>query len=273
MYAAVAMGFVRTAEELAAIERVISEPQFVSGERLTVEFLTDRETYERLLPPPLEPADAPLVVVGVGRWRSNCVGDYAGGSISLAARHQGVTGGFAVSMWMDSEPAIAFGRDVFGEPKKLASSNLFRDGGRVHAWIDRHGERLVAITGDLGDDLGPGETERVAFNYRSRPAAEGIGLDGPAVLTAARFTTTIRSRREGSGSVELTGTVHDPLDEIRVASVLRAEYQEHDLVARCEAVATVPAEAFLPYHYGRIDDILALNSAAAGFPHAASAAR
>jgi acetoacetate decarboxylase len=267
------MGFVRTAEEIAAIERVVSEPHFVSGERLTVEFLTDQETYERLLPPPLEPAEAPLVIAGVGRWRSNCVGDYAGGSISLAARHEGVTGSFAVAMWMDSEPAIVFGRDVFGEPKKLASSNLFRDDDRVHAWIDRHGVRLVAIAGDLGDELGPSETERVAFNYRSRPTAGGIGLDGPAVLTAARFTTTIRSRREGSGSVELTGTVHDPLDELRVASVLRAEYQEHDLVARCEAVATVPAEDFLPYHYGRIDDVLALNSAAAGAGHRATAVR
>jgi acetoacetate decarboxylase len=261
------MGFVKTADEIAAIERVLSEPRFVSGERLTVEFLTDPQTYERLLPPPLEPADAPLVVVGVGRWRSNCVGDYAGGSISLAARHEGVAGGFAVAMWMDSEPSITFGRDVFGEPKKLARSALFRDGRRVHAWIERHGVRLVDITGDLGDELGPGASERIAYNYRSRPAADGVGLDGPAVLTAARFATTIHSRREGSGRVALMGTVHDPVDEIAVVSVLRAEHQEHDLVARCEAVATVPAQDFLPYHHGRTDDLLALDTEAEGRPY------
>lgn len=246
------MGFVRSREEIAQLERVLSEPHFVAGRRLTIEFLTDPETYARLLPPPLEPAAAPLVVAGIGCWRSNCVGDYAGGSLSLAARHNGLEGGFAVTMWMDSEPAVVFGRDFFGEPKKLATSGLVRDGDRVHAWIERHGVRLVAIEADLGDELGASETERIAFNYRSRPA----------VLTATRFRTTIRSRCEGRGRVALTGTAHDPVDEIEVVSVLRAEYQEHDLVARCEPVATVPGEDFLPYHYGRSDDFLALDTAA-----------
>jgi hypothetical protein len=43
-------------------------------------------------------------------------------------------------------------------------------------------------------------------------------------------------------------------------SVFRAEYQEHDLVARCEPVATVPADEFLLYHYGRTDNFLALDT-------------
>jgi inosose dehydratase len=89
--------------------------------------------------------------------------------------------------------------------------------------------RLVEITAQVGDDLGPQETERVAFNYRSRPAANGVGLDGPAVLTEVRFATSIRRRREGSGTVALTGTVHDPVDEIPVVSLLRAELQRRGL--------------------------------------------
>lgn len=257
------MGFVRTAEELEALQRVLSEPRFTAGERLTVEFLTRPETYARLLPPPLEPAGAPLVIAGIGRWSSSCVGDYAGGSLSLAARYGDLAGGFAVAMWMDGEPSVAFGREVFGEPKKLARSDLVRRDDRVEAWIERHGVRLLTIGGDLGEDLGPGEAERVAFNYRSRAAADGVGLDGPAVLTAARFATTITTRREGAGFVALTGTRHDPVDEIEVVSVLRAEYQQHDLVARCEAIATVAGEDFLPYHYGRTDDYLALDTSAA----------
>jgi hypothetical protein len=74
------VGFVKTPEEIEAIERVLSEPRFVSGERLTVEFLTDSEVVERLLPPPLEMAHTPSVYATVGRWRSNCLGDFAGGS-------------------------------------------------------------------------------------------------------------------------------------------------------------------------------------------------
>jgi len=255
------MGFVKTTEEIAAIERAFREPHFVRGERFIVSFLTEPETYARLLPPPLRPADRPLVVVGIGRWRSNCVGDYAGGSISLAARYNGVDGGFAVAMWMDSEPAVAFGREVFGEPKKLASTNLFHSGDSAGAWIERNGVRLVHIEGELGADLGRTEQERIAFNVRSRTSVDGIGLEGPAVLTAATMRTVIRRRHEGRGRIELHGTVHDPVDELEVVSVLGSEYQQHDIIARCAAVATIPAAQFLPFHYGRTDNYAALDTA------------
>ncbi len=256
------MGFVKTAEEIAAIERAFSEPHFVHGERLVVSFLTDPTTYRRLLPPCFTVADRPLVSVGIGRWRSNCVGDYAGGSISLAVRHNGADGTYAIAMFMDSEAAVAFGRDVFGEPKKLGSSNLVHSGDRAWAWIDRGGVRLIEIAARLGDDLGPSESERIAYNIRSRPAANGIGLDGPAVLTAATFGATISLRREGPGAVALRGTAHDPIDELEVVSVVGAEYQQHDLVARCEAVDTVGAEEFLPFHYGRTDNFAILDTEA-----------
>jgi acetoacetate decarboxylase len=254
------MGFVKSAEEIVAIERVLSSPRFVHGERLTIEFLTEPGTVRRLLPPPLEPVDKPLVVAGIGRWQSNGVGDYAGGSIYLAARHGDVEGGFGLTMWMDTEAAVTYGRDLFGEPKKLASTNLFRNGGHFHGWVERHGTRLLDLRAELGEDLGPSQGSRTAFNFRSRSAPDGIGLDGPAVLTQATFDATVRSRREGIGSISLGATVHDPLDEIEVLSVVRAEYQEHDVAGRCRAVATVPADRFLPYHHGRADNWLALDT-------------
>jgi acetoacetate decarboxylase len=254
------MGFVKSAEEIVAIERVLSCPRFVHGERLTIEFLTEPSTVRRLLPPPLVPTDTPLVVAGIGRWQSNGIGDYAGGSLYLAASYRGVEGGFGLAMWMDTEAAVTFGRDLFGEPKKLASTNLFRTGSHFHGWVERHGTRLLDLDAELGEDLGPSQGARSAFNFRSRSAPDGIGLDGPAVLTQATFDATVRSRREGTGSISLGATVHDPLDEIEVLSVVRAEYQEHDIAARCRAVATVPADEFLPYHHGRADNWLALDT-------------
>jgi acetoacetate decarboxylase len=262
------MGFVKTAEEIATIEQAFAEPHFVSGERFLVSFLTEPSTYARLLPSCFTVGDQPLVTIGIGRWQSNCTGDYAGGSISLAVRHKGVDGSYAVAMWMDSEAAVAFGRDVFGEPKKLAATNLIHSGDYAQAWIERRGVRLVEIEADLDDDLGPSEIERIAYNIRSRPAAHGRGLDGPAVLTAATFRTKIKLRREGRGSVTLRGTPHDPVDEIEVVTVLGAEYQQHDIVARCEAVDTIPAHEFLPFHYGRTDNYAILDTEVRPFTRA-----
>lgn len=260
------MGFVKSQDELARIQAAFSQPEFVSGERLTVEFLTDPEIVERLLPPPLEPAGRPLVLANVGRWQSDFIGDYAGGSIYLACRHRGVDGGYPVVMYMDSEPCVTFGREVFGEPKRLARSFIFRRGEELHGYLERHGTRIIELRATLGDDAGPERVVGHAFNFRSRPAADGVGLEGPATLTRARFDTAKRVRREGTGTVTLRPTIHDPLDEIPVVEVLRATYEEHDISARCEAVDTVPGDVFLPYHYGRTDDWLALTRDAAAEP-------
>jgi len=257
------MSFVKTAAEIAQIERALARPEFVSGERLTVEFLTDPATVERLLPPLLEPSAAPLVLASVGRWQSNCVGDYAGGSIYLTARHGGVDGAYALAMFMDTEPSVIFGREVFGEPKKLAASAMFRRGNRFHGYLERHGTRLLELHAELGEDLGESALDAYAFNYKARPAANGIGLEGPVSLTRAHFQTTIKARREGTGSVQLRSTVHDPLAEIPVVSVVRAYHTEHDISARCETAGSVAAEQFLPYFHGRSDNWLALDSTAA----------
>ena len=232
---------------------VLTAPRFV-GEQLLVRFRTDPEVYRRLLPPPLEPADEPVAVAAVGRWSSNCVGDYAGGSVALTAVHAGDPGGFAVSMCMDTEAAVLFGREVFGEPKKLGTSGLVRDGSRVHGWIDRHGVRLVSLEAALGADEGRSDASRLAFNYRARTAADGVGLDGPAVLTRTTFTTRIDARFTGTGTVTLTSGPHDPAGQIPVRDVLGAEYQVHDLRASCVPATEVPAAEFLPFHLGRQDD-------------------
>ena len=86
------MGLVRTAEEIAAIQATLSAPRFPSAQMLSVSFLTRPEIVSRILPPPLEPADEPLVSAMVGRWRSNCVGDYDGGAIYVSATYDGIEG-------------------------------------------------------------------------------------------------------------------------------------------------------------------------------------
>ena len=88
----------------------------------------------------------------------------------------------------------------------------------------------------------------------------GSGLEEDAILTLATFHTTVHASRSGTGTVTLGATVHDPLDELRVVSVLGARFVECDIAAESRAVTTVPAEQFLPYHHGRHDDWSALDT-------------
>src|SRR5438093_5132072 len=125
------MGLVRTPEEIAAIEATLGAPLFTSAEMLSVEFFTRPETVRRLLPPPLAPTGEPLVTAMVGRWQSNCVGDYDGGAIYVAATYDGIEAAYVLAMYMSTDHAIVFGRDVFGEPKKQSASGLNRAGSRM----------------------------------------------------------------------------------------------------------------------------------------------
>lgn len=254
------MGYVKTAEEIAAIEHALSHPRFVNGEMLSIDFLTDREVVAQILPPPLQPADEPVLNAMVGRWQSNCVGDFRGGAIYVSARYGELAGSYVLAMWMDGDVPTIYGRDLFGEPKKLADSALHRRGHRYSGWVERHGVRLLELSGELPEELGSSQGEGVNFNFKARPAACGVGLQEDAILTVARFDTTVRTHRAGSGTLTLRGTVHDPLDELPIRSVLRASYIECDLIASCESVATVPADVFLPYHHGRHDDWSALDT-------------
>jgi acetoacetate decarboxylase len=257
------MGFVKRPDEMARIEHALTHPRFVNGEMLTVDFLTDPSVVEHILPPPLEPAAEPRVTAMVGRWQSNCVADFHGGAIYVAARHGDVEGDYVLAMFMDTDAATIYGRDLFGEPKKLAASALHRHGDMFSGWVERNGVRLIDLHGQLGTDLGPFEAEGVNFNFKARPAADGAGLEEDAILTQANFEVRAVAAREGAGSVVLRGTVHDPLDELPVRSVLRGAFMECDLIGSCRAVARVPAGVFAPYHHGRHDDWSALDTESA----------
>jgi acetoacetate decarboxylase len=193
----------------------------------------------------------------------NCVGDFFGGAIYVSARHDGIDGDYVLAMYMDNDIPMVYGRDLFGEPKKLATSNVYRHGDVFSGYVDRLGTRLIEIHAQLPTDLGAFEGEGVNFNFKARPAANGAGLEEDAILTRATFETRGIAAREGTGTLSLGGSVHDPLDELPIVSIQRAAFVECDLIASCQAVATTPADVFLPYHHGRHDDWSALDTESA----------
>jgi acetoacetate decarboxylase len=255
------MGFVKTPAEIARIEALLSEPRFGGAQMLSVEFLTDPEFVARVLPPPLEPVAEPRMRAMVGRWQSSCVGDFGGGTVYVTCAHEGLEGEYNLAQYMDGDAPAIFGRDVFGEPKKMARATLRARGPAMRGTIERRGVTLVTIEGELDRSGGPFEATRESYNIKSRPAASGYGLEEDAILTRAHYEIVGRVSREGEGRIALTGTVHDPLDEIPIREVLRATYFEGDLAAKVEVTARIPAAVFVPFHHGRNDDWSALASA------------
>jgi acetoacetate decarboxylase len=260
------VGFVKTAAEIARIEAVLAAPRFGGAQMLSVEFLADPDFVAAVLPPPLAPVAEPRMRAMVGRWQSNCVGDFAGGTVYVACAHDGVEGEYNLAQYMDGDAPTIFGRDLFGEPKKIATATLRARGSAMRGTIVRRGVPLILIEAELDRDNGPFEATRESFNVKSRPAADGRGLEEDAILTRAHYEIRGRVSREGDGRIGLAGTAHDPLDEIPVREVLRATWFEGDLAAKVAVAARIPAAVFAPLHHGRNDDWSAFAGAVGAAP-------
>jgi acetoacetate decarboxylase len=249
-----AMGFLKTHKEIQAIESRIRNPQFFDAKVLQVQYETYPEVVRSLLPPPLAPVESPTIFVRIGTYNSNCVGQFSGAGVYISAQLEGTVGVYVIGMYMDTDAAVIFGRETFGEPKKLADVRFSHTPQGVSGAITRHGVELIRVDAEVESDLGGGLRNSTAYNIKCWPSADGFGLQGDALLTATKFETTLRTNQACKGSLELGSTIHDPLSDLPITELIQVNYFEGDHSTSSRVVASIPADTFLPYAYGRNDD-------------------
>ncbi|GAA4550754.1 acetoacetate decarboxylase family protein [Pseudonocardia xishanensis] len=253
------MSFRQSVESIARINATLKNKR-LSGERIEVAFRSDPKVIASALPAPLEPSGNDRVTVRVTRWVTNYCGAFTMAGLYVDAAHDGLPGEYILSMFIDSyDAALLIGREGFGEPKKMASIDLFRSGNGFVGTVDRMGTRLMTLNVATGEDEGPSRGGGVLYSVKATLALGG-GLQEDALLLAQEVDVTSSENRRGAGAVTLGGTAHDPLDEFPVLEVLGASYAVSEMgeprpVAGGEHLrAVIPAEEFLPFHYGRLDD-------------------
>jgi acetoacetate decarboxylase len=98
--------------------------RFINREYLIITYRTDRETLERVVPKPLEIVDPIVKYEFIRMPDSTGFGDYTESGQVIPVRFQGEMGGYVHAMFLDDDPPIAGGRELWGFPKKLASPSL-----------------------------------------------------------------------------------------------------------------------------------------------------
>ena len=102
--------------------KILSEKEaaiIYDAQTITVVYETKPEIVERLLPPPLEPFDTPIVRVYIANFPStNFNITYKEGAMFLVCKYKGEIGVYTLSMPVDNDIAMVLGRDIFGYPKK-----------------------------------------------------------------------------------------------------------------------------------------------------------
>ena len=122
------------------------------SEAVTAVYETDPEIIAAMLPPPLEPGPEPLVRITITRVEMPGLPIFGAGWIGVQARHEDRLGEYPILMPMTTEQSLIGGREINGEPKKLAEVEVSRDGNHVSAHIARMGSVICEITGTVTGD-------------------------------------------------------------------------------------------------------------------------
>jgi acetoacetate decarboxylase len=254
---------VKSSDEIAAIQSLYSRAHFLGVRQLAVYFETTAEAIRELLPPPLEPAPDPLGAVLFSEvGNSNCMGAFNGGSVYLRARYQDIIGHYCVAAPRSTVEAVTVGREIFGEPTKLA--RVVFDTTNEHVWghAERHATRYLSARGRYDEDAAPGRDEFCTFQFKFLHRSDGAGFDCPPRLVQVTSTLNATSTRRGRGELVFRESPHDPLADIPVRQVVEAVYSEGQSYASAHVLCEVDPEAFLPFSFARNDalDLLAENT-------------
>jgi acetoacetate decarboxylase len=156
--------------------------RFVNREFMVITYRTDPDKLRAVVPEPLE-VDEPLVKYEFIRMPdSTGFGDYTETGQVIPVSFRGRKGGYTHCMFLNDEPPIAGGRELWGFPKKLASPCL-----RVE---------IDTLVGTL--DYGPVRVATGTMGYKHH----AVDLDAVrASLAAPNFLLKIIPHVDGSARI------------------------------------------------------------------------
>lgn len=250
------MGFCKTDQELAAYYG-LGVRKFFGARMLGVVFQTSQKIVERLLPPPLEPAEAPTGMMFIARYPETNLGPgYREAALFLTCRYEGEQGNYCLSMPIDSEESRIYnGRDIFGFPKKAASIHLEEDGDVVSGRVERKGVRFVEIEANLAGSMPALPPTGPNFLFKAMPRIDlQPGFDGPVLLCRHQTDIQMKELRIGSAEVTLRDSAADPWSEIEPLDVVVAYHLTSDnTMLPGSVLREVDGEAFLPHYFKMTD--------------------
>jgi acetoacetate decarboxylase len=193
-------------------------------EILTVAYRTTDEAVAGFLPPQLEPL-APRVIVHLYRMHdAEWFGSYGESAVQIPVRHAAGEGVFSPLLFVESDGAVAAGREIYGQPKKGGQIELGPDGDLLVGRLRRNGIDVVTATMPYKQQAAePAELDALGFrtniNLKVIPAVDGSG-DDVRQLTAREFDdVVVHEAWKGLGTIELRANAQAPVYLLPVVEV------------------------------------------------------
>lgn len=120
--------------------------RFIDREYLIITYRTDPAALEKLVPKPLEIVDPVVKYEFIRMPDSTGFGDYTESGQVIPVRFAGEMGGYVHAMFLDDDPPIAGGRELWGFPKKLAFPTLRVEGDTLLGTLDYGPARIATAS-------------------------------------------------------------------------------------------------------------------------------
>jgi acetoacetate decarboxylase len=261
------VSFNKSFEEIQ--KSVTLKAHFYNAEMLAVLWLTKSEIVKKLLPPPLNPMNDPLVFCFVANYPKTNFGlPYKESAIFLGAEYEGELGFHCLSMPVTDDMAMAGGRELGGYPKKIAQIELEKNNSLRIGWTKRHGIRFMELQGNFPGEYNASKIQEfvdlvekpggmIVFNYLHGRRPLDDTIQSTFHLSKELITTNQQSIEIGEAKVILNESKHDPWAEIEVVEVLGAIYTVSNNIMQGGTILTeVEPMSFAPYAFRMWDSHL-----------------
>ncbi len=255
------MSFVKTPQELLQISQTRTE--FYNAEMVFAFWLTRPEIVEHLLPPPLQPADMPLVSAFVASYPQTSFGPpYYEGALCLSAQYQGVLGNYCLAMPVTDDMAMASGREYFGFPTKMAERiQLDRSGDGLLGYVERKGIlffELEFTPDEKSVDESFKTLIRMGFAFHQETGACTFLFnqmsDYPPRMIRQNTIFRPKTIEFGQAQVKMMPSSCDPWYEVEVVNTVGGMRIIGDnTMLSAQVLSEVDPVAFAPYSFTRWD--------------------
>lgn len=207
--------------------------RFVNREFLIINYRTDIEKLRELVPEPLEVTDPIVKYEFIRMPDSTGFGDYCETGQVIPVSYKGRKGGYVHCMFLNDEPPIAGGRELWGFPKKLADVSLRTEIDTLVGTLD-YGPVRVA-TGTMGYKHKAADLDAVKASLAAPSWLIKIipHVDGtPRICELVEYyleDVTLKGAWTGPAALSLTPHALAPVAELPVLEVVSAVHLVSDL--------------------------------------------
>ncbi|GJD50100.1 putative acetoacetate decarboxylase [Methylobacterium crusticola] len=206
--------------------------RFMRREYLIITYETDPDALRAALPEPLEPAPGNLAFY---EWMkmpdSSGFGDYEESGSAIVATYKGEPCNYSVQMYLDDEPPITAGREIWGFPKKYGVPRLKVTKDTLTGTLHYDEERVAMGTmtykhRSLGDQLdkvreGIGHLN---VNLKLLPDVDG-GVKVAQLVGYRLQDVTVHGAWEGDARLHLIPHVNCRVADLPVRRIVRGRHQ------------------------------------------------